>query len=134
MKNEFISSLHFEAIPGQSAVDAAAILTHDVENTFANKDILTALAFDIKGAFDRVSKTRLIQRLWKEKIPLPLICWVSSFLKDRKAAARLDGCKRAQESIEIGVPQVSPVAPIRFLLFTASRFCFFFKKKEESGA
>ena len=54
-------------------MDAAATLTHDVEKTFANKDILTALAFDIKGAFDRVSKTRLVQRLLEQKISLPPI-------------------------------------------------------------
>lgn len=86
LKNGPISSLHFGAFPGRSAIDATATLTHDVEKAFENHDVLTALAFDIKGAFDRVSEKRLVQRLWEQKIPLPLLRWVSSFLTERKAA------------------------------------------------
>ncbi len=48
-------------------MDTAVTLTHNVEKTFANKDILTALTFGIKGTFDRVSKTHLVQRLWEKK-------------------------------------------------------------------
>lgn len=33
-----------------------ATLTHNVEKAFENHDVLTSLAFDIKGEFDRVSK------------------------------------------------------------------------------
>ena len=49
------------------------------------------MAFDIKGAFDRVTDARLIKRLWEQDIPLPMIRWVASFLDDRTAAVRLDG-------------------------------------------
>lgn len=62
-KNTLISSLHYGGILGQFAVDVAATLTHDVEKTFGNKDILTVLAFNIKKAFDRVSKICLVLRL-----------------------------------------------------------------------
>lgn len=53
---------------------------------FENQDVLTALAFNIKGAFDKVLEKRLVRRLWEQKIPLPLIRLVSSFLTERKAA------------------------------------------------
>lgn len=43
-----------------SAVDAAATLTHNVEKAFQDQEVLTALAFDIEGAFNRVTDTRLI--------------------------------------------------------------------------
>ena len=33
LKKGLVSSLHFGAIPGRSAVDAAATLTHDVEKS-----------------------------------------------------------------------------------------------------
>ena len=119
LKSRLISPVHFGAIPGRSAVDAACTLTHDVERAWEQEDILTALAFDIKGAFDAVTKERLTERLWQQNIPLSLIRWVASFLTDRKAAIRLDGQTGDQESIQIGVPQGSPVAPILFMLFTA---------------
>lgn len=128
-----VSPLHFGTIPGRSAVDAACTLTHDIERAWGKKDILTGLAFDIKGAFDTVTEERLIQRLWEQRIPLPIIRWVASFLTNRKAAIRLDGYTGIQEKIQIGVPQGSPVAPILFMLFTAPLFRLFSGDKKEPG-
>ena len=56
LKSRLISPIHFGAIPGRSAVDAACTLTYDIERAWEQEDILTALAFDIKGAFDAVTK------------------------------------------------------------------------------
>lgn len=56
-----------------------------------------------------------------------------NFLKDRKAAVRLDEYTRAQKSIEIGVFQESSVAPILFTLFTALMFCLFPRRNEKVG-
>lgn len=122
LKYRIVSSLYFGAIAGRSAVDAATTLTHDVKKAFNEKYILTALAFDIKGAFDRVTEKRLIQRLYEQNVPLLLIRWVASFLADRSAAIRLDGHTENQEPIQIGVPQGSPVSPILFMLFTEPLF------------
>ncbi len=91
LKYKLFSPLHFGATPRRSAVDAASTLTHDVKKAFQNQDVVTALAFDIKGAFDRVKNARLIKRLWKQDIPLPMIRCIASFLNDRTAAVRLDG-------------------------------------------
>lgn len=63
LKCEIFSPLHFGATPRQSAVDAAATLTHDVEKAFQDQEVLSALAFDIKEAFERVTDARLIERL-----------------------------------------------------------------------
>lgn len=64
LKSRIISPLHFGAIPDQSAVDVACTLTHNVERTWEQENILTALPFDIKGTFDEVTKKRLTERLW----------------------------------------------------------------------
>lgn len=47
-----ISIIHPGAIARRSAVDAAATFTYDVEKALEDSKLLTALAFDIKGAFD----------------------------------------------------------------------------------
>ena len=86
LKARFFSNLYFGAIPGRSVVDATATLTHDVEKAMQKQNVVTALAFDIKGAFDNVSKNKLIKRLWDQKISLFLICWTDSFLTQRTAA------------------------------------------------
>lgn len=56
LKNALISSLHFKAIEGQSAVDITSTLTYNVEKAFENKEVVTVLAFDIKKTFDRISR------------------------------------------------------------------------------
>lgn len=132
-KNNLISPLHFGAIARRSAVDAASTLAYDIERSWEQKEILSALAFDIKGAFDTVTERRLSKRLWEQKIPLPLIRWVRSFLTERKAAIRLDGTTGVQEAIQIGVPQGSPTAPILFMLFTAPLFKLFSNEKRKAG-
>lgn len=101
IKSRLVSPTHFGAIPGRSAVDAACTLPHDVERAWEKKEILTALAFDIKGAFDTVTEKRLTKRLWEQKILLPLIRWVASFLTNRKAAIRLDGYTGIHEEVRI---------------------------------
>lgn len=133
LKYQLISPLHFGAISGRSAVDAVATLTQDVERAFGKKEVLTALAFDIKGAFDCVTETRLTWRLKEQGIPLKLIRWVATFLQDRTAAIQLDGQTGAQKPVQIGVPQGSPVAPILFMLFTAPLFKLFFSDKKKPG-
>lgn len=133
LKYKLFSLLHFGATTRRSAVDAAATLTHDVEKAFQDHEVLTALAFDIKGAFDRVTNTRLIKRLWEQNIPLSIIRWVASFLNNRTAAVRLDGETGNQEPVKIGVPQGSPVAPILFMLFTAPLFKILTKEDKNAG-
>ena len=51
----------------------------------------------------------------------------------RKAAIRLDGQTKSQESVQIGVTQGSPVALILFMIFTAPLFKLFSNKKKEAG-
>ncbi len=82
LKHFLISPLYFGDIAGRSTVGAAATLTHDIEKTFQNQEVVTALAFDIKGAFDRVSEARLTKKLWGQNIPITLIRWVASFLNE----------------------------------------------------
>lgn len=133
LKCKLFSPLHFGATPRRSAVDAAATLTHDIERGFQDREIMTVLAFDIKGAFDRVTDGRLVKRLWEQGIPLTLIRWLASFLNDRAAALRLDGEKGDQEPVKIGIPQGSPVSPILFMLFTAPLFRILTREEKKTG-
>lgn len=74
LKNNLISPLHFGAIARRLAIDVISTLAHDIEWAWDQKEVLSALAFDIKGVFDTVTEKRLNKRLWEQKMPLPLIC------------------------------------------------------------
>lgn len=65
LKYKSFSLFHFGATPRRLAIDAAAILTHNIEKAFFHEKISRTLTFDIKGVFDRVSDRQLVQRLWE---------------------------------------------------------------------
>ena len=69
---------------------------------------------DVKGAFDHVSKTRLVERMMELGIDGDVIRWTKSFLTDRKVQLVIDGHDNKERDIEMGIPQGSPVSPILF--------------------
>ena len=57
----------------KSAIDAALLLTNEVEENRRLKRKTTALFLDVKGAFDYVSKNRLLSTLQSLRLPTSLI-------------------------------------------------------------
>lgn len=104
LKYHIVSSFYFREIASRSVIDVTTTLTHNVKKTFNRKYIFTILALDIKRAFDRVIKKRLIKHLYEQNILLPLIRWVISFLTNRFALIKLDRHTRNQDLIQIGDP------------------------------
>ncbi|KAE8181545.1 hypothetical protein CF335_g8901, partial [Tilletia laevis] len=99
--------------------DAALTLVHDVEVGWSQaiQHTTSALAFDVKGAYDATHGGRLVALLYQLGCPLHLVRWVQSFLTDRLAAVRLDGETTPMSPLNTGIPQGSPVSPILFIIF-----------------
>ena len=122
LANTTANLLHATQIGGRkqrSAIDAALLLLNEIQSRKKNSSTVTSTLFlDIRGAFDYVSKPRLLRILEKLGLPSNLIRWVSSFLSDRKIQLAFDGCiQPSQVDIDIGIPQGSPISPILFLLY-----------------
>ncbi len=94
-------------------------MVHDIETAWNHKRKASILTFDITGFFDTVPHSHLINTLRSYHIPLPIIRWVYSFLKDRRATICLDGKRDELRPIETGVPQGSCVSPILAAYFTS---------------
>jgi ribonuclease HI len=88
----------------------------------SKKRVTSTLFLDIKGAFDYVSKARLIQTLTDLHLPKPLISWVNYFLTDRSIQLAFDSQTGPATGITTGIPQGSPVSPILFLLYVRAVF------------
>ena len=71
------------------------------------------------GAFDHVSHERLIHNLRIRKIPIRLVNWVNSFLKNKQFTLSFDGKTSALRPVSTNISQGSPVFPILFLFFNA---------------
>ena len=82
------------------------------------RSVTSVLFLDIKGAFDHVSKPKLLAAMQGLQLPQSLISWVDSFLSERVARLMFDGKIQDETPIEIGIPQGSPISPILFLIYT----------------
>lgn len=118
--------LHNSQIGGRSqrsAIDAALLLLNEIQTQkearkYKSSTVTSTLFLDIKGAFDYVSKPRLLLILARLGLPRNLSSWVSSFLSDRKIQLAFDDRIQPDPvSIDIGIPQGSPISPILFLLY-----------------
>ena len=77
---------------------------------------------DVKGAFDHISKTSLVERMIKLSIDGDLIQQTESFLTDRKVKLVIDGHNNKEQDIKIGISQESPVSSILFLIYISRVF------------
>lgn len=106
----------------KSAIDAALLLTTEVErNKRANKKT-SVLFMDIKGAFDHVSRNRLLDICKKLRLPMNLISWIASFLQQRQLKLSFNSQTESFKPISTGIPQGSPISPILFLIYIRDLF------------
>ncbi len=90
-KHNLFPSSQFGGIPGRSAEDALLCTIHDIETAWNHKQKALILTLDITGFFDTIPHSHLLDTLHLYHLPLPITCWVHSFLQDWKAAICLDG-------------------------------------------
>ena len=112
----------------RSAIDAVMALTHEIEDAKRHKKIVSTLFMDVKGAFDNVSRDRLLHTMKELRIPAQLTTWVSHFLTFRTTALAFDGQREDLQPIQTGIPQGSPASPILFLLYIKPLFDVLNKK------
>ena len=121
----------------RSAIDAAALMIDKLHKVWEDRQIAGALLMDVKGAFDYVSRAKLVQRMKDLGIDDDLIGWTKSFLTNRSVELVIDGFTNPRQKVESGIPQGSPVSPILFLIYISGVFskieeqlpditCFFF--------
>ena len=117
--------LHPEQVGGRkkcSAIDAALSLLHDIEMGISNGAVTSALMLDVKGAFDNVSRERLLKTMHDLGLPKQYVGWVNHFMTGRGVALAFDGEKEEMQPVETGIPQGSPISPILFLIYIRPLF------------
>ncbi|KAJ8063422.1 hypothetical protein OCU04_008642 [Sclerotinia nivalis] len=122
---ETTNLLHHSQMGGRqkkSAIDTAILLTTEIERNSRIKKKTSALFLDVKGAFDYVSKNRLLDICKNLNLPISLIAWISSFLEERLLKLSFDGQTEAFKPINTGIPQGSPISPILFLIYIRDLF------------
>ena len=60
---------HFRARKKRSAEQALLLLQEHIYKAWRSRKVLSLISFDVKGAYNRVYKERLLQRLQAQGIP-----------------------------------------------------------------
>jgi len=78
--------------PKRSTETALELLTEQIHTVWRSKQhIASVLSLDISGAFDTVNHTRLLDNLYKKRVPMWFIKVIESFLANRTTTLVIDG-------------------------------------------
>ena len=98
---------------------AIHLILQGIHNAWAEGKTASLLLLDVSGAFDNVSKQRLLHNLKKRRIDLSLVRWIDSFLTNRSTTIKLQEYTAPSTPIQTGIPQGSPISPILYLFYNA---------------
>ena len=97
-------------------------MIHNIQLNKNEKLTILILFMDIKRVFNHVSANKLIQICKDLELSISLLIWLRCFLNQRSIQLVFDQQKQDKTSIEIGIPQGSPVSPILFLIYIRNIF------------
>ena len=98
---------------------AIHLLLQRIHEAWADGKVASLLLLDASGAFDNVSRQRLMHNLKKRRINHTLVRWIDSFLSDRSSILKLQEYTAPSAPIQTGIPQGSPLSPILYLFYNA---------------
>jgi Reverse transcriptase (RNA-dependent DNA polymerase) len=110
----------FGARKRRSTAQALSLLQEKIYEAWRDRKVLSLVGFDVKGAYNGVDRTVLLERLRLRQVPERIVQWVEAFCSHRQACVVVNG--ESSEMIDLpqaGLPQGSPLSPILFLFFNA---------------
>ncbi|XP_031338199.1 uncharacterized protein LOC116167099 [Photinus pyralis] len=111
---EFISNFQVGSRRTRSTTDALVQLETAILNSFAKREHLYAIFFDIQKAFDDTWRYGILKKLHSLQIRGNLPIFIQSFLNDRKFAVRIGNTYSSERVQLTGVPQGSALSVTLF--------------------
>ena len=98
---------------GRGVTDHLVKLEH-IERAIGRRKVLLSCFFGISRAYDQVWHAKLLQKIQKICISGDMYDYIKTFLSGRSMQVRWKGAMSAVETVSIGVPQGSVIAPLLF--------------------
>jgi hypothetical protein len=93
-----------------------------VHEGWAQKLLIDTIFINVMGAFDHVDLYKLSGAIETTGLDNDLIRWTLFFLIDKRVSLIIDSYKALKQSIDLGLPQGSPVSLILFLIYIRGVF------------
>lgn len=107
------------SLPGLSATDAVACLTHEVHTLKLPRWKGSTLFLAINAGFDNVDAVEIKPMLWQRNAPSYIVDWISFFLAARTCTLVFQGSPKTPAPVSVGTPQGSPISPLLFLIYVS---------------
>jgi hypothetical protein len=82
---EILPDTQFGRWPGRATEQALLVFANAINRAWLKDRVVTFVAFDLKGAFNRAIKKTLDTRLKEKGIPTTARQWIQSFMEGRLA-------------------------------------------------
>jgi len=92
-------------------------MTETWKTAIDNRKVIGVVFIDFQKAFDTVSHDILIHKLQAMGLSGDILEWMTSYLKDRKQFAVVNGCSSQTRPVTCGVPWRSLLAPRLFTYY-----------------
>ena len=118
-KNNILTSSQFGFRTNSSTELAITTLYDKLLNNLNEKRISFLLFLDLKKAFDFVSHSILLRKLYQNRFRGPSFNLLQSYLTNRSICTKVDGKLSKPYSIHCGIRQGSVLGPSLFLIFVS---------------
>ena len=117
LENHQISSSQWGFTSKRSTTSALCSMTHDWLRQLDDGNEICSVFFDVRKAFDSVSHSHLLTKLFILQLCPQILHWIHSYLAERSQIVVVDGEQFAVVDVVSGVPQGSVLGPLLFILY-----------------
>ena len=104
---------------GLGTCDALMCVSYTLQSALENGQEARIVQIDFSAAFDRVNHLGILYKLCSVGIGSSVLSILTEFLSNRSQQVMADGCRSKLVNVVSGVPQVSVLGPLLFLLYTS---------------